>query len=93
MNYYTCPVCAFDQMTDAPEDFNICPCCGTEFENDTYHQTLPELRRAWITNGMQWFSNYVKPPKKWNPILQLLNAKLGSSLITPVGFVTHTLSD
>lgn len=81
MNYYTCPVCAFDRMTDAPEDLNICPCCGTEFENDTYYKTPADLRKAWIAHGMPWFSTYIRPPKHWSPVRQLIAAKLESSLI------------
>jgi len=90
MTYYTCPICGFDRMTDAPEDLNICPCCGTEFGSDTYVYSTPELRARWIANGMQWFSSYVRPSKKWNPVQQLINANMSGELVERIGSLTHT---
>ena len=46
-NNYTCHVC-----DDPPERYEICPCCGTEFENDDEIYTHEELRNKWIRSGM-----------------------------------------
>ena len=53
---YTCPVCSYYPMADPPRDWNICPCCGTEFGNDDYDRTHAELRAAWEAKGRPWFS-------------------------------------
>ena len=57
-------------MPYPPRDYDICPCCGTEFGNDDVEYTLEELRVAWITDGAQWF--YGTPPADWNPWSQLI---------------------
>jgi hypothetical protein len=66
---FTCPVCFFDKMPDAPEDYNICPCCGTEFGNDDDLRTPAQLRAFWMASGAKWF--FHQPPVTWNPWLQL----------------------
>lgn len=76
MNTYRCPVCGY-AMPFAPEDNNICSCCGTEFGYDDLNKTHGELTRLWIAHGAKWFSSYVKPPRNWNPWLQLIEARLG----------------
>ena len=58
---YTCPVCAYDQMDQPPSGWNICSCCGTEFEYDDASRTHEELRRDWVQNGAKWFSEYDMP--------------------------------
>jgi hypothetical protein len=68
---YLCPVCFFDQMPYPPRDYDICPCCGTEFGNDDVEYSLEELRNAWVADGAQWF--YGQPPADWNPWLQLID--------------------
>lgn len=70
---YLCPVCGYNEMVRPPEDFYICPSCGTEFENDDFETTHFELRERWKANGMKWFSNYTPPPLYWNPEIQLQN--------------------
>lgn len=67
---YRCPVCFFDRLPYPPEDYHICPCCGTEFENDDLEYTHDQLRNAWIANGAQWF--YKQPPGGWDPWSQLV---------------------
>lgn len=67
---YICPVCFFDAMPYPPKDYDICPCCATEFGNDDADHTHEELRRIWVANGAQWF--YERPPANWNPWLQLI---------------------
>lgn len=72
---YRCPVCFFGQMPYPPQDYNICPCCGTEFGNDDVEQSYEELRYQWITGGAQWF--FGQPPLGWNAWAQLANAAYG----------------
>ena len=53
---YKCPVCGYDEMEDPPTHYEICSCCGTEFQNDDYDVTHEELRARWIDAGAKWFS-------------------------------------
>lgn len=66
---FTCPVCCYAGMTDPPEDYNICECCGTEFGNDDEIKSHHQLRVAWVTAGSPWF--YGIPPMNWDPHIQL----------------------
>ena len=68
---YTCPVCGFGKMEDPPHDYNICPCCGTEFDYDNHGRTNLTLRNAWLAQGGHWFSRATSPPQDWNPYAQL----------------------
>jgi len=68
MSYYQCLVCFYDQMLDPPADFNICPCCGTEFGNDDFDMTHDQLRDRWESGGMLWFSEYTPAPDGWSAI-------------------------
>ena len=61
-------------------DFQICPCCGTEFEYDDATLSHAELRSAWIRNGAEWHSRVVHPPLGWNPSMQLILAGYSSEL-------------
>lgn len=70
----TCPVCGYDRMTHPPSDFYICPCCGTEFENDDFETSHAELRRRWLRRGARWFSRATPAPHLWNPYQQLRRA-------------------
>jgi hypothetical protein len=56
-------------MPDPPEDYNICPCCGTEFGYDDESKSFAQLRHEWIVGGMRWF--FRQPPPFWDPQLQL----------------------
>lgn len=71
----TCPVCFFDAMPYPPEDYNICPCCGTEFGNDDVEYSYDELRYAWIRNGAHWF--FDQSPANWSAWAQLARASFG----------------
>ena len=64
-----CPVCYFPNMQYPAEDYNICPCCGTEFGNHDDDYSLSELRDMWIARGCPWF--FENPPIGWNASLQL----------------------
>jgi hypothetical protein len=74
---YLCPVCFFDEMPYPPNSYNICPCCGTEFDNDDVEFSYDELRLAWMANGAAWF--YGDPPVGWNPWAQLASHAYGVS--------------
>lgn len=62
---FTCPVCFFDGLTEPPQDYNICECCGTEFGNDDEARSHEELRMEWLAAGANWF--FGEPPSGWNP--------------------------
>ena len=72
---FRCPVCMYPNLSEPPCDYHICPCCGTEFENDDADVSHAELRSAWIRNGAPWF--FGQPPRNWNPAQQLYDAGFG----------------
>ena len=67
---YLCPVCGF-HMEEPPEDFNICPSCGTEFGFHDVNSSIERLRRNWVEAGLQWWSDFVPTPRGWDPFEQL----------------------
>ncbi len=69
---YKCPVCGFADLENPPEDYFICPCCGTEFAYDDVGHTHSELRKMWISAGAHWFAQ--QSPIVWNPWQQLIDA-------------------
>ncbi len=73
---FTCPVCFYLEMPDPPQDYHICPCCGTEFGNDDQDLTYTQLRNQWVNAGTPWF--FGQPPHGWDPQAQL---KQGSSVV------------
>jgi hypothetical protein len=70
---YICPVCGYNELTEPPENFSICPSCGTEFGYDDDMASHDELRNRWIASGAKWWSIDESPPEFWSPISQLLN--------------------
>ena len=76
MTYSTCPVCGFDKLSRPLEQFDICPCCGTEFGYDDSALTHEQLRIQWIRSGADWWSETTEPPADWNPIVQLIEGKI-----------------
>jgi hypothetical protein len=72
---YGCPVCGY-RMPFPAEDYNICSCCGTEFGYDDAARNYTEIALLWTERGAKWFSSFVKPPRNWNPWLQMINAGL-----------------
>lgn len=72
----TCPVCGYKGLPYPPQDYNICPCCSTEFGNDDAIYSHPQLLGMWVAGGANWF--FGRPPENWNPWMQLLNAGLGA---------------
>ena len=67
---FVCPVCAFDKMEMPPSNYEICPCCGTEFGNDDEFVSHRVLRERWISRGTPWF--FRQAPPGWNPWFQLM---------------------
>lgn len=75
---YSCPVCGYDRLEQAPRDFAICPSCYTEFGYDDATRSHDELRKAWLRKGAPWEAgNVFPPPDGWNGYAQLLRAGLG----------------
>jgi hypothetical protein len=72
---YTCPVCFYPELIYPPQDFNICPCCGVEFENDDYETSHAELRQQWLHAGAPWFSSVRKSSEAWQQELERVRAK------------------
>jgi len=68
---HTCPVCAYQQLTDPPSDYAICPCCGVEFDYDDATKSHAQLRAEWIAAGLKWFSRATPPPQGWDGRRQL----------------------
>lgn len=87
-----CPVCFYPDLPYAPADYNICPCCGTEFGNDDADLSHSQLRGAWIAGGLNWF--FGRPPSGWNPWLQLERggAKWLLPIIVPIPMKSSTNS-
>lgn len=73
---YLCPVCSYPDLHEPPEDYSICPCCGTEFENDDAYTSHTELRTLWLIRQAPWFSRFTPAPDGWDPIEQLRKAGL-----------------
>lgn len=70
----TCPVCGYNKLPRPPQNFLICPSCGTEFGYDDFKTSHVELRHEWMSAGMPWFSQSRPQPPGWNPIQQLTDA-------------------
>jgi len=68
---YECPVCGYDALLEPPADYNVCPCCGTEFGYHDLVHSWSELRANWLAKGANWFSSYTHPPYGWNPMRQI----------------------
>jgi hypothetical protein len=76
---YICPVCGFG-MEDPPRDYNICPCCGTEFGNHDVNSSIAAIRSEWLRAGAKWWSTVDEPPHGWDPYRQIGNALVVSPL-------------
>lgn len=76
---HLCPVCGYD-MPVPPDNFNICPSCGTEFGLHDVNAGTEQLRKAWIARGPQWWSSNDPRPEGWNPWAQL--ARVDHSVIS-----------
>ena len=78
---YKCPVCFYPEMDEPAQDFNICSCCGTEFENDDFYIGHAQLRQEWKEKGCPWF--FEKAPAGWSAEKQLLFGAISSTRIRP----------
>lgn len=69
---FTCPVCGF-RMRDEPDNYNICPSCGTEFNLHDLNSSIEDLRAAWLATGPKWWAACTAEaePEGWNPMEQL----------------------
>jgi hypothetical protein len=74
-----CPVCGYG-MEDPPQDYNICPSCGTEFGLHDANSSIATLRAAWLRGGARWWSPVDPQPSNWDPYLQLDNLTVGQSV-------------
>jgi hypothetical protein len=70
---YTCPVCGYDKLDEAPDNWNICDCCGTEFGYHDATASFADLRQKWIAAGANWWFEESGPPAYWSPVAQLRN--------------------
>ena len=64
-----CPVCGYELGTIG--QYDICPCCGTEFRLHDESATHAELRTVWMAGGCQWWSKSDPIPAMWNPYGQI----------------------
>jgi hypothetical protein len=85
---YECPVCFYADLPYAPADYNICPCCGTEFGNDDAEWNHQQLRAAWLAGGANWF--FGRPPEGWNPWVQLISDR--REWLLPKWFILLTVA-
>lgn len=58
---WTCPVCHYPGLEDPPDDYSICPRCGTEFGVDDDELTHAQLKARWVANGAKWFDAAAEP--------------------------------
>ena len=79
-----CPVCGYN-MDYPPEDYNICPSCGTEFGVNDANSTVSELREVWLQSGPRWWSSTDQSPTGWNPEKQLSELRLLENLANASG--------
>jgi len=73
---HECLVCGYDRLWGPPEDFLICPSCGTEFGYDDASISHEDLRAQWLQHGAPWSSPVIPAPAGWDPRAQLIKAEL-----------------
>jgi hypothetical protein len=76
---YTCPVCGYAALKYPPDDFTICPSCGTEFGYQDSNKTNADLRAEWVKRGLPWSSRVIERPAGWNGLSQLQSAGFQSA--------------
>lgn len=72
-----CPVCGFDNLHRPVKEWEICPCCLTEFGVSDRDWTYEELREDWVAHGALWAwgSKDIPVPPGWNAEEQLNTLK------------------
>lgn len=94
---YTCPVCGYNRLRYPPDDYTICPSCGTQFGYTDANVSHAQLLREWLLRGHPWHSNVTPPPPGWNYLKQLENlpkrASAGGEFTAAVGYIRGSLSD
>lgn len=83
--HYQCPVCGYSLLVRPPENHEICPSCGTEFDYHDFGTSHNDLRQLWLQEGAHWFSSNINPPAGWDAHAQLRNAGLAEDY--PATFV------
>jgi len=98
MNGYLCPVCSYRGLEHPPQDFTICPCCGTEFGLDDFamfpegtKRAWQELRRVWLENGGPWFDPGTPQPLGWDPLRQIWEEKDTLAVTSSVSDVSSSV--
>ena len=79
---YKCPVCYYPDLIKAPQDYSICPCCGTEFDYDDASASHLELCWRWFNSGARWHSRVILPPPNWDAVAQLLGVFDGRTTLS-----------
>ena len=82
---YRCPVCGYRDLPEPPENFSICPSCGTEFGFDDAGVSHAELRYRWMAHFVPWFSRYRPRDPSWDGWQQLAEAGYGQEVIDFLG--------
>lgn len=77
---YICPVCAYTDLPEPPQNFSICPSCGTEFGFDDAKVSHAQLRRRWVIADAPWYSTVRHHPADWNPWMQLIQGHYGRDI-------------
>lgn len=85
---YMCPVCGYDGLRFPPDNYTICPSCGTKFSYSDVTKKHSELREEWLANGAHWQSMVVAPPIGWNPYQQLRNLEALEPQLAPIATAT-----
>lgn len=70
---YLCPVCGYNRLRFPPDNYTICPSCGTKFGYSDITKTHAQLRAEWRAHGARWHSGVTPPPEQWDAYQQLAN--------------------
>ena len=71
--YPPCPVCGYNGLTRAIDDYALCPCCYTQFGYSEVGRGYKTLRHHWIMEGALWREGEDTRPPDYNAIAQLRN--------------------
>jgi len=71
MTTYTCPVCGYNRLRFSPDDYTICPSCGTQFGYTDARRSHEQLQAQWLASGAPWHSRVVPRPENWDAAKQV----------------------